>query len=159
MQCVKSILLASCIFLLFFSVFSIRPVLGYTEKEARETIEAAEEEVLNCYDAVLEAERSGANVCELLVILNDADWLLSRAKTAYDRKDFNSTFANATMCRSKLDGFVNQAYSLRLEAERAAYYDFMVNFVGSSVGGLCVVLGGFMVWKFLKKREEAKEGV
>ena len=156
---VKFIVVASYILFIVCSVFWVRPVLCYTDVEAKEVIEVAEGEVLSCYNAVFEAEKAGANVSELLVVLNDAGGLLSKAKLAYDYGDFNSAFTYAEECISRLEGFLGQADSLRLEAEQAAYYDFMVNFVGSGVGGLGVVVGGFVIWKFLKKREETEERV
>jgi hypothetical protein len=35
----------------------------------------------------------------------------------------------------------------------------MVNFVGSAVGAVCIVAGGYALWVFLKRREEIAERV
>ncbi|MGB9854913.1 MAG: hypothetical protein ACPLRY_08970, partial [Candidatus Bathyarchaeales archaeon] len=101
---------------------------------------------------------AGANVSELLGVLNEAGWFLSRAKLAYSQGDFGSATAYANECQSMLDGFVDRADVLRREAEAAGRWDFMVNFVGSAVGAVCVVVGGFAVWVFLKRREKSKGG-
>jgi len=157
---VKFVSVLICFFiLLFFSVFWSGLVLGYAEDEAREKIELAESEVLSCYSAVFEAEKAGANVSGLLVVLNEAGGFLSMAKFAYQGGDFDSAFNNASLCLSRLAGFVDHADVLRVEAEQAAYYDFMVNFVGSGVGALCVVVCGFVVWKILGKGGKAGERV
>jgi len=143
----------SCVFLI---VLLVSPVLGYSEDEAKAVIEMAEGKVLSCYKAVSEAEKAGANVGGLLDVLNEAGWFLSKAKLAYNQGDFDSAVVYANSCNSSLDGFVDQAESLRVNAEQAGYWDFMVNFVGSGVGALCVVVGGFVVWSFLKKYEKAE---
>jgi hypothetical protein len=141
-----------------FAVSCVPPALCHSESEARAAVEAAESEVLICYNAAFEAEKTGANVSELLNTLNEAGWLLSKAKLAYNVTDFDSAFAYANECSSRLDGFLEQAENLKLDAERAGYWDFMVNFVGSGVGAVGVVVGGFAIWTFLKKREQGGVG-
>jgi hypothetical protein len=138
-----------------FAVLFVSPALAYSEGEARAAVETAEGKVLSCYGAVSEAEKAGANVSDLLSVLNETGWFLSRAKLAYSQGDFDSAVIFADNCSSRLDGIVAQAESLKLDAERAGHWDFMVNFVGSAVGAVCVVVGGFAFWVFLKKREGA----
>jgi hypothetical protein len=150
MCCVAPLLLLS-------SVLFISPALCYSEEEARLKVQRAEDEVLNCYEAVFEAEKAGANITVLLNTLNEAVWFLSEAKLAYSYGDYDSAFNNATECLYRLEDFVNQADSLRFEAERAGYMDFMVNFVGSAFGSVGVAVSGYAVWIFLKKREKAIE--
>jgi len=144
------------IFLVSFAVLFVPPVLGYSENEAKTAVKAAESEVFTCYDVAFEAEKAGANVSALLSALNEAGLSLSKAKRAYSDGDFDSSVSFANECQSKLNGFVDQATSLRSDAEQAGYLDFMVNFVGSGVGALSIVVGGFALWTFLKKREEAR---
>ncbi len=124
--------------------------------DAFSAISDAEGKVVACYKAVSDAQGAGANVSDLLSVLNDAGWFLSRAKLAYNQSDFDSAVVYANNCSLKLNGFLEQAESLKLDAERAGYLDFMVNIVGSGVGAMGVVVGGFSVWVFLKKREETK---
>jgi hypothetical protein len=147
-----------CVFLMVFAVLPISPVLGYSEDEARVTVEAAEAEVSSCYEAVFEADKAAADVSELLSILNNASWFLSRAKLAYSEGDSDSAVSFANECSSRLNGFVVHAEDLKKGAELAGNLDFMVNFVGSSVGAVCVVVGGFALWNFLKRREEKAKG-
>jgi hypothetical protein len=147
------------IFLVVFAVLFVPPVFAYSENEAKTAIETAESEVLTCYDAAFEAEKAGANISVLLSALDEAGLSLSKAKLAYSEGDFDSAVSFANECQYKLNGFVDQATSLRSDAEQAGYLDFMVNFVGSGVGALCIVVGGFALWTFLKKREEARRQV
>ena len=149
-----------CVFVLFVFVGSVfMPCFGLSGEDASLVISAAEGKVVVCYEAVSAAQEAGANVSGLLSVLDEAGWFLSRAKLAYSQGDFDSAVAYADNCTSRLNGFLEQAESLKLDAERASYWDFMVNFVGSGVGALCVVVGGFAVWVFLKRCEEAERRV
>ncbi|MEM2889636.1 MAG: hypothetical protein QXW17_03990 [Candidatus Bathyarchaeia archaeon] len=125
--------------------------------EAGERIRLAEEEVLNCYKAVYEAERAGANVSVLLNRLNEAGWLLSKAKQAHNYGDYGSAYSFANLCITKLAGLVDEAEGLKADADRAGFYDFMFNFVGSAFGAVAVVVGGYGFWLYLKRREKTVE--
>jgi hypothetical protein len=89
--------------------------------------------------------------------LNEAGWLLSKARVAYNNGDFNLAHEYATNCSQMLDGLVGEANSLKLEAENARRMDFLVNYVGSSVGAVAIVVGGYAFWVFLKRREKPLE--
>jgi hypothetical protein len=128
-----------------------------SSQEAESTIQSAEDAVLDCYEAVFEAEKAGANVSSLLQVLNEAGWLLSRARVAYNNGDFNLAYDYATNCTKMLDGLADKADSLKLEAEDARRMDFLVNYVGSSVGTVAIVVGGYAFWVFLKRREKTVE--
>jgi hypothetical protein len=156
----KFALLSFLILIAFIAVGGFFPCFGvHNEGDASSAIADAEREVLRCYGAAAEAERAGANVSDLLTVLNEAGWLLSRAKLAYSQRDFDSAFDYANDCKMHLDGFgfVERAEGLKRNAEEAGKRDFMVNFVGSGVGALGIVVGGFVFWNFLKRRE-GKDG-
>jgi hypothetical protein len=144
------------LFLLSASLF-IYPALCSSQDEAESAIQYAEDAVLDCYKAVFEAEKAGANVSSLLRVLNEAGWLLSKAGVAYNSGDFNLAHEYATNCSQMLDGLVGEANSLKLEAENARRMDFLVNYVGSSVGAVAIVVGGYAFWVFLKRREKPLE--
>jgi len=125
-----------------------------SEANARTAIADAEVVVSDCYGAVLDAEKAGANVTELLSVLNEAGMLLSSANLAYETGDFNSTVYFATQSILMLHGFVAEAGISRETAIQQRYWDFMINVVASIVGTLVVICGGFGVWFFLKKKYE-----
>lgn len=142
-----------CIFVLFFSV---SPAFSEnSQKSASMAIRSAEESVISAYEAVLEAERAGGNISSLLVCLNEAGTLLSKAKLAYNTGDFDSATSFAEQSMLKLDGFVAEADELEWRAAHASYWDFLINFVGSGVGALGVFVGGVIVWKVFKRRGKA----
>ena len=145
------------ILFLYSSSFFISPASCYSQEDAEIAIQSAESTVLNCYKAVFEAEKAGANISGLLKVLNEASWLLSRAKVAYNNGDFNSAYEYATNCSQMLDGLISEADSLKLEAENARRMDFLVNYVGSSVGAIAIAVGGYAFWFFFKRRGKTVE--
>jgi len=144
------------LFLLSASLF-ISTASCSSQEEAESAIQSAEDAVLDCYKAVFEAEKAGANVSSLLQVLNKAGWLLSRARVAYNNGDFNSAYEYAANCSQMLEGRVDEANSLKLEAEDARRMDFLVNYVGYSVGAVAIVVSGYAFWVFLKRREKTVE--
>lgn len=138
---------------LLSAVLFISPAICSSLGDAQSQIQSAEEEVLKCYKAVYEAEKAGADVGKLLDGLNEAVWLLSQAKHAYNCGDYGLAFSLANQSLTKLTGLFDRANNLRQSAERAQFFDFMVNFVGSAVGALAIAVGGYGVWCYLKKRE------
>ena len=48
---------------------------------------------------------------------------------------------------------------MRDTASQERFWDFMVNVVGSLVGTVVVICGGFVVWRVLKKRYAEAGGV
>jgi hypothetical protein len=145
--------------LLMLSVLGV-PFCAFaaTEEEARSAIASAEQNVVACYQAVTEAEKAGANTTGLLITLNEAGALLSKAHLAFMTGDFDSANSLALQSEGKLDGFVDKANALKENGLQQGHRDFLVNVVGSVVGAVAVVFGGFVVWTFLKKRY-AKTGV
>lgn len=144
--------LTSVSVLLVFSICSFQLCFGVDNGDALSAISSAEDEVLACYQTVADAERTGANVSDLLNVLNEAGWLLSKAKLAYNQGDFDSAFTLANESQTKLNGFKVLAEDLKQKAEQANELDFMINFVGSPVGALCIVVGGFILWTLLQKK-------
>ena len=124
------------------------------ETDVRSSIAAAEERIVVCYRAVADADEAGATTTVLLAALNEAGELLSRANLAYKMGDFNSTLDFANQSQERLNGFVADADALREVALWQRYWDFMVYVVGSIVGTVVVVCGGFVVWFLLKRRYE-----
>lgn len=150
-------LLNTCILLtlLAFSAGrSPQASLGAGSDDAWLAISDAETSVIDCYRALYDAGRDGANITELISILNEAGWLLSKAKLAYYSGDYESAIGYAGECLSMLEGFIEQAEILRLKAKEASWRDFMFNFVGSSIGALFIAVGGYAVWLYLVRRED-----
>lgn len=143
--------------LAFFALSASGYVFGFTEADARSAIVAAENRVVDCYTAVLDAEEAGANVTGLLRVLNEAGELLSWAKLTYSAGDFDSALDFAVRSQEKLNGIVAETDLLRKTAAQQRYWDFMFNVAGSFVGTGLVVCGGFVVWFLLKRKYDETE--
>ncbi|RLI40341.1 hypothetical protein DRO69_13015 [Candidatus Bathyarchaeota archaeon] len=135
------------------SIFMSNVFASSSEDTAAASIENAENTLVSAYQAILEAEQAGANISNLLTQLNDAGMLLSRAHLAYEMGNFNSARNFAVWCEGNLTGFIDEAEALKQIAIQRHYWDFTVNVVGSAVGAVAIIMGGFVFWVFLKKRE------
>lgn len=128
-------------------------VFASEQDDARSVILGAEGKVVDCYEAVLDAEKAGANVTGLLIRLNEAGEILSKANLAYSVGNYSLAIELAGQSTARLDSFVADADTLMDAAAQEHYWDFMINVVGSSVGTVAVVCGSFFAWRFLKKYE------
>lgn len=128
-------------------------VFGFVDEgDAWSAIVDGEERILECYGAVADADEAGADVAGLLSRLNEAGWWLSRARVAYGMNDSGLVLDFVNESRKELEGFVGEADDLKVSALERGYWDFVVWFVGSLVGGGLVVAAGVVVWFLLKRR-------
>jgi hypothetical protein len=123
------------------------------ENEAAVKIGEAENALNSAYEAVLETEKAGANITGLLSDLTEAAELLSKAKLVLSTNE-SAAVDFALQSQAKLNGFLAKADTLKTAAAQQRYWDFMVNVVGSIVGSVVVVCGGFVVWTVLKRKYE-----
>ena len=153
------------IFLSFYLAFMLyvisanccfRVCLGASGEDAWSAISDAESMIADCYMAIVDAERCGANITGLVEVLNEAGLLLSLAKLAYSSGDYENAINYAGECQSMLEGFIDRAEVLRREAQEAGRRDFMFNFVGSGFGALGILIGGYAAWFYLVRREERR---
>jgi len=146
--------------LLLFAMFSLASfaVVGYcsSETDARSAVAEASQRVNTCYSAAADAAKAGANVTGLLVTLDDAGGLLSKAELALAKGEFDSASTLAHLSEERLVGFEEAAVGLRDSAVRAGFLDFALSVVGSAVGSIVVVLVGVTVWFYLKRRYAGK---
>ena len=133
-------------------------VHGADEHDAGLAVASAESRVAECYNFALDAERAGANVSELLRVLNEAGDLLSKAELAYGVGDYDSAATYAAQCEGRLAGFEVQAQALRDSAAWQRQLDLMVNVVGSAAGAVAVLVGGWLVWRYLRRKHGATAG-
>jgi len=127
------------------------------QTDAAAAITSAKERIVACYQAAKDAEGAGANITSLTATLNDAGALLSRAELAYSSNDFGTARDLAVQSREGLGNFVSEANVLKETAIQQGNQDFMINVVGSAVGAIAVVVGGFAVWNFLKRKYDRVE--
>lgn len=115
-------------------------------------LQAANTAVNQAFDAVLAAEKAGANVTGLLAQLNDAAGILAQAENSYRTGDNNAALAQA-------DSVLPIAQEVSVAAQEAKQTASVTNqnAIWSTVG--FTVIGAFvfasvlfLVWRWFKKR-------
>jgi len=131
----------------------IPPVAFAEQSGADSAIASAKQQIITCYDAAKAAEAAGANITSLTSILNDAGTLLSQSELAYSKSDFSNAASLAVQSSQSLASFVSEANTMRDAAAQQRTTEFLVNVVGSITGAIAVIVAGFVVWRFLRKRQ------
>jgi hypothetical protein len=132
------------------SVFGIR--VADVEDVDLSTVAGAEETVIEAYEAVLEAETVGADVSGLLDRLDAAGAYLALARMCSRTGNMEGALGNASLSGEALDRLVQEAWSLRDKAVREAGERFWMAIGGSVVGVAMVICGGWLGWRWFKKR-------
>ena len=135
---------------LLLSVFP--HVVWADQNNAGDAISYARNQILSCFDVVKDAEAAGTNISELTGVLNKAGFSLSRAEFAYSIGDFTTAQEYAVQSQADLTNLLSDANVLLSSAVNRRHQDFLVNVVGSMVGTVAVLVGGWVLWGFLKKR-------
>lgn len=122
------------------------------QEVAASTISEAEQSMARAYEAVLDAERIGADISSLLVRLNDAAALLSEARMAFEVGDFEEATRFAESTSEVGYEVVDEAELLEIEANNAQVHRSWW-FLGSSALGVSVVLvASLLGYEFFKRR-------
>jgi competence protein ComGC len=132
--------------------------LNETGADAKTAIAEAQEVIINCYAAALDAENSGANITQLLSAPNEAGMFLSKANLAYSEGNFSSAVYFANLARTQLDGFLNLAQTLKEKGIQQRNQDFIINIVGSIAGSGVTICGGLAVFFLLRRKYGKTEG-
>jgi hypothetical protein len=138
--------------MLFVVDVPVRVSAVATADEAQAAVDGAEARVIACYGAVVQAEGAGGNVTELAGVLSEAGVLLSQARVAFENGEYDLAFEFSSNCTDRLAGFTDRAVTLRDSAAQERILDFMVNVVGSTVGAVAVVVAGWVLWVYLKRK-------
>jgi hypothetical protein len=143
--------------ILLLSVTVVASPVCADQGAASAAISSAKNTIATCYSAAKEAEAAGANITALVGTLNEAGSLLSQAELAHAANDFDTALNLATQSQNRLNNFVGEANALKETAAQQQNQDFLINVVGSTIGTFAVIIAGFAVWRFLKKRYETTE--
>ena len=116
------------------------------------TISDAEQSMARAYEAVLDAERFGADISGLLVRLNDAAVLLSEARMAFDVEDFEEATRFAESASEVGYKVVDEAELLEIEANNAQVHRSWWFLVTSALGVSVVLVASLLGYEFFKRR-------
>lgn len=151
------ILLLAFTLILLLPLNSLPSATASSKEEAEKSVNAAHNTIIKCYEAAAEAQKAGANVTSLLNELNKAGQEYSKAVLAYNNKNYSLAAELAYKSESILENFVEKANQLKVEAIEHNHRDFMINFVGSGVGSVLIIVVSLGIWTLLK-RKYATEG-
>lgn len=145
--------------LLFFSVFlfillsvSIPWVNASSANVVTGVFIETEEVLSSAYEAVLDAERAGANVSILLDKLNLGGEYLSEAYFWYRSGDSEAANHFAGLCRGVVGNVRNEAIELMDAAKISGDSEFVATIFKSIVGVIIVVILSSVVWRVFKRR-------
>lgn len=146
---------APLLFLLVFMAFSLSltrlPFYVSASDEASSAIVEADNALRRAFEAVLEAERAGANVSDLIVKLDGAGRLLAEAENAYRIGNFSEAVSRAEECSMLADGVVGEALSLKSSALADAQKAVLQTLTFSWAGGVAFLAVLFFVWGWFKR--------
>ncbi len=120
-------------------------------------INSAQNTLNTCYEAAKQAEAAGANITSLQDTLNTAGTQLTKAQYAQSQGDTSSANTYAQQVQSTLNGFVQEANTLRDTAAQQTQTSFLINVVASIAGTFAVIGGSVAVWIIQKRKNTVKE--
>jgi hypothetical protein len=119
--------------------------------EASSAIGGADNALRRAFEAVLEAERAGANVSDLIVNLDEAGGLLAEAENAYRIGNFSEAISKAEQCSVLADGVMDEAISLKGEVLAGAQIAFWQDLTVTVMGSAVFLVAMFFVWGWFKR--------
>jgi hypothetical protein len=148
----KAVLVVLLMGLVAVGMFSM-PVLAQ-QVGTQSTISSAKTALEKSCEAVKQAEAAGANVDGLMVTLNAAAGLLSKAELAYGSGNYNAASTYANQCISQLNGFVSQADAAKQAAVSSdrSFLTIILSFGASAA----IVAAGVGSWVVLDRRERKR---
>jgi hypothetical protein len=151
------------IILLSMSLVNVNQATAQTD-QATSKLQAANMAVDQAFIAVLDAEKTGANVTELLSQLNYAQDVLARAENSYRVGDLNRAGIQADNVLPIAQQVTSKAQNARLSATVNELNAFHATIAFTVIGCVVFVLVLFMVWRLFKRRYiknmlEAKPGL
>jgi len=133
-------------------IFVFKATATTSEDVASSAIKKAEEVMVLGYQAVLEAERAGANISGLLNRLNVAAEYLARAHILYRVGDLNEATRFADLCFETAEKVKPEADLLRNMARVESGTRLEFTMMGSVVGVCLISVVGFLSWRVFKRR-------
>lgn len=122
------------------------------QAEAKAAVDEAQARVATCYKIAASAAKNGANITDLLAVLNSAGDLLSRADLAFSQSDYSVAHDLAGQCVQSLTGFEDTATGTNKAASQRALADLLMNIATPIAGAFTVVVVGVAVWLLLKRK-------
>jgi DNA-binding transcriptional regulator of glucitol operon len=127
--------------------------LGLTDQDNSTTLklQEAKNAVEQAFNAVLDAEKAGANVADQLTMLNDAVDLLAQADNSYRTGDNATTIEKANAVFPIAEQVTTDAQNLQEAFLASTQTNFWSTIIYSVIVAIAFVLTLFLVWRHLKR--------
>jgi len=144
-------------------LYSEHYVFAQTDQTASK-LQAANTAVEQAFNAVLDAEKAGANVTGLLAQLNTAAGILAQAENSYRTGDSNTAAAQADSVLPIAQEVTTSAQDAKQTALVSGPNAFWSTMAFTVIAGFVFVLALFLVWRrfkrsYIKSLSEAKPEV
>ena len=144
-------------------LYSAHYAFAQTDQTASK-LQAANNAVEQAFNAVLDAEKAGANVTGLLAQLNDAAGILAQAEDSYRTGDSNTAAAQADSVLPIAQEVTTAAQVAKQTALVSGQNAFWSTIAFTVIGAFVFVLVLFLVWRrfkrsYISKLHEAKPEV
>jgi hypothetical protein len=139
------------VFLAFGSCFYSGPYVFAQTDQTVSKLQAANTAIEGAFNAVLGAEKAGANVTGLLVQLNVAAGDLAQAENSYRAGDSTAAAVQADSVLPIAQEVTNSAQNAKQTALVSGQYDFWLTIAFSVIGALALVLVLLRVWRRFKR--------
>ncbi len=116
-----------------------------------DSIQAANNSINQAYTSILLAEKSGANVTQLLTSLNVAAELLAQADNAYLAGNLNSVNSNAENARLIANQVSGEAITMRSASLTNSQNQLLFTLMFSVTTSLIFVIFLLLVWRRFKR--------
>jgi hypothetical protein len=118
--------------------------------QAQSKIQAADSAVNKAFQAIVKAEKAGANVTDLLAQLNIAADLLAQAENAYTSGDLSLATSKADSAVALAFQVNSAAAAAEKDAAVATQDNLLTTVIFSVVGSAIFVVALFIVWRWFK---------
>jgi hypothetical protein len=125
---------------------------AFAQSNPAATLQTANDEINGAFNAVLSAEKSGANTTNLADRLNVGTDLLAQAEIAFRKGDSNTAVSKANDAISVAGEVKSSAQSAQTAANSSKQNAFLITIGGSVAGCVVLVLALFIVWRRIKKK-------
>ena len=132
-------------------ILCVYPSVAQIDQTASK-LQVANAAVNQAFNAVLDAEKAGANVTGLLAQLNAAGGILAQGENSYRSGDLNAAAAKADSVLPIAQEIVTAAQSAKQTALVSGQNSFWSTIVLTVIGAVVFVLALFLVWRWFKRR-------
>jgi hypothetical protein len=144
------------VFFAFGSFFFSCPSAIAQTDQVTSKLQAANTAINQAFNAVLDAEKAGANVTALLAQLNSAGYFLAQANISYRIRDYNTAEAHADSVLQIAQIETAAAQDARQAAFVSGQNAFWFLIAFTAIGSVVFISVLFLVWRRFKRHYISK---